>query len=104
MFIIVLLTTFIIFIEPYLILILFLTIFILWILLSKTYAESKSLGLALGELNNSYIKFIDKLLNDKFQFMLSLNNKNEYIHENQTVKKIHLNQFLTQKNHLTLNL
>ncbi len=97
LFIIVLLTIFIIFIEPYLILILFLTIFILWLLLSKTYAESKSLGLLLGELNNSYVKFIDKLLNDRFQFMLSINNKNEYIHENQTVKKIHLNQFLTQK-------
>ena len=97
LFIIILLTIFIIYIDPFLILILFSTVLILWFLLSKTYADSKLLGSKLANLNNNYVKFIDKLLNDKSQFMLNLNNQDDYILENDVVKSIHFNQFQTQK-------
>ena len=97
LFIIILLTIFIIYIDPFLILILFSTILILWFLLSKTFVDSKLLGSVLGELNNKYIKFIDKLLNDKSQFMLSHNKQDEHILDNEVVQNIHLNQYLTQK-------
>ena len=95
--IIIFLISFIIYVEPYLVIVLFITILVLWLLLSKTYADSKLLGLTLTDLNNKFIKFIDKFLNDKSQFMLSINKQDKYLLENEVVKKIHFTQFQIQK-------
>lgn len=96
-FIIVLLSIFIIYVEIYLIFILIFTIFFLWLILSKTYAESKKLGTSLVNLNDKFMQLIDKILNDKTQFMLSENLKKWNFKNNDVVKNIHSHQYLIQK-------
>lgn len=96
-FVIILLSLYILYIEPYLILIILITILFLWTFLSKTYSESKILGSNLATLNNNFIKFIDKVVNDKVMYMLSANHKDNYAFENDVTKNIHLTQYLIQK-------
>ncbi|MDA8668197.1 ATP-binding cassette domain-containing protein [Alphaproteobacteria bacterium] len=96
-FIILFLCVFIISIDLNLIFILVFTVFILYFLLSKTYAESKTLGSNLVGLNDRFMKFIDKILNDKTQFMLSNETEQSVMIDNEVVKKIHSNQFQIQK-------
>lgn len=95
--IIIFLCIFIVFIDLNLIFILVSTVILLYFFLSKTYAESKKLGTNLASLNDSFMKFIDKLLNDKTQFMLSNETDQSIMIDNEDVKKIHNHQFQIQK-------
>ena len=72
----IILCVFIIFIDLNLIFILVFTVFILYFFY-QTYAESKTLGSNLVGLNDRFMKFIDKILNDKTQFMLSMKLSNQ---------------------------
>ena len=95
--IIIFLCIFIILIDLNLIFILVSTVILLYFFLSKTYAESKKLGTNLVSLNDRFMKFIDKLLNDKTQFMLSNEIDQSMMIDNDVVKKIHNHQFQIQK-------
>ena len=71
--------------------------FFLLIVLRKSYVESKNLGNNLSLINENYIKYIDKVLNDKVIFMLSDRSFIQKSFDVDVVRRLHQNRFDIQK-------
>jgi ABC-type multidrug transport system fused ATPase/permease subunit len=95
--VILLITLYLIFIDLQLFIYLTFIVILLLTSLKKSFVESKKLGEELSKINEKYIKYIQKVLNDKVLFMLSDSSLIKKSFDVDIVRTLHQNRFDIQK-------